>query len=95
VRDRGHHPLTTGTTPPQARHLGIDAGLIKEDNIANPSRMRQQPSLTLAPDRTRRLDIRALLLTGVRGIFFQLIFFARNQSSRVETGARTPWTSPR
>jgi hypothetical protein len=69
VRDRGHHPLTTWTTPPQARHLGIDTGLVNEDDLANLSRMGQQPGLTFAPNSAGGLDIRAFLLTGVRGFF--------------------------
>ena len=69
MKDWGHHPLSTWTTPPQARHLGIDPGLINKDDITNPAWVRQQPGLTLAPDRAGGLDIRALLLRSVRGFF--------------------------
>ncbi len=53
----------------EARHFGVYAGLIDEHDIADLARVRQQPSLAFAPNRPRRLDIAAFLLTGVCGFF--------------------------
>ena len=67
--DRGNHPLAAWTAPATTRHFGVDTGFIKEHDLADPLGMGQQPSLTPAPGRARRLHVRAVLLTGVRGFF--------------------------
>jgi hypothetical protein len=65
----GDHPLAPSAAPPEARHFGAYAGLIDEHDITDLTGVRQQPSLAFAPNRPRRLDIAALLFTGVCGFF--------------------------
>jgi len=41
VRNWSNHPLSTWTTPSQARHLGINPGLVDKDDVADPAWVRQ------------------------------------------------------
>ena len=67
--NRGNHPMASWTAPAQARHFGVDPGFIDEHDLADLLGVGQEPGLTFAPDRARRLHIRAFLFTGVRGFF--------------------------
>ena len=69
VGNGGNHPLAFATAPAQTRHFGVDPGFINEHDVADLPGMGQQPGLTLAPDRPRRLHIGAFLFTGVCGFF--------------------------
>lgn len=69
VRNAGDHSLAFETAPPQARHLGVETGLIYEDEVADLLGVLAKPVLAFAPNRPSRLDIRAFLFAGVGGFF--------------------------
>jgi len=69
VRNGSNHPLAFETTPPQARHFGVETGLIYEYEIADLLGVLAKPVLTFAPNHPGRLHIRAFLFAGVRGFF--------------------------
>ena len=63
------HPLAFETAPPQARHLGVEPGLINEHEVADLLGVSRKPVLTFAPNRSSRLYIRTFLFAGVSGFF--------------------------
>ena len=69
VGNAGDHPLAFETAPPQARHLGVETGLIYEYEAADLLGVGCKPVLTFAPNRPGHLYIRTLLLAGVCGFF--------------------------
>ncbi len=69
VGNTGDHPLAFETAPPEARHLGIEAGFVYEHEVADLLGVGGKPVLTFAPNRSGRLDIRAFLFAGVRRFF--------------------------
>ena len=64
-----NHPLAFETAPSQARHLGIETGLIYEYEVAYLLGAGGKPVLTFAPNRPGRLYIRTFLFAGVCRFF--------------------------
>ncbi len=69
MRNAGDHPLAFGTAPPQARHLGVETGLIYEHEVADLLGVDRKPVLTFAPNHPGRLHISTFLLAGVCRFF--------------------------
>jgi hypothetical protein len=70
---------------PQARHLGAGAGLVDEDESC-----RIELGLRLEPGQPTRLHVRALLLGGMRRLFFSVMRRRSKKRQSVLTATRTP-----
>lgn len=63
-RDFADQSLPARTTAMRAGHLGVGTGFIQEDQLC-----RIKPALAALPGRSRRGDVRPILLGGVQGFF--------------------------
>ena len=66
--DGGPAALPAGRPAAQAGHLGVGAGLIDEDQL-----LRIEVRLGVEPGLTRPPYVRAVLLAGVRRLFFSVM----------------------
>ena len=71
MRNAGDQPPASQTASAQPCHLGVNAGLINEHNLADQVRARIQPGLAAAPHSPFGLDVAAFLLTGVCSFFYK------------------------
>src|SRR5665213_3155557 len=84
VRDRGTASFTTLGPPAQPRHLGRCGGLVDEDQFLG-----IEIELSVEPCATAALDVRALLLAGMRRLFLNVMPRLSRNIHTVEATART------
>lgn len=70
VGNRGDQPQALFCPSSKARHFGVQAGFVDEDDLAELLGVSFQPGLTPAPDGPSRPYVTAFLLSGVCGFFY-------------------------
>jgi hypothetical protein len=85
VRDAGAQALAPRRPSAQARHLCVQPGFVDEDQP-----LRVQIRLRLEPGVARRGDVRAVLLAGVGGLFWNDQPWRRKKRCTVEGAKRSP-----
>ena len=85
VRHSGPEALTLRGSAAEPGHLGAGAGLVDEHEPRGVKiGLAVEPSLTLLQ------DVGTILLRGVRGLFFTVIFRRAKKRHRLDTATATP-----